>query len=212
MHTPPHTRSRLVGVLISCSLLGSLTGCGTGAIGDGSDTSGGTVSTMAPTTTTTGVTATSTTTATTATTPAEAHPVTLYFMNEDATGLITVVRRGPNTPAKIKAALTVLAAAKAPKGALAAFPAGTEIVAVSLHDDEARVELTNAFVKGYPKGGSAAEIAVLAPIVYTATEITGVNKVTFTINGAPPRLPGSQFDWAGPFSRSDFPDLPVTAR
>jgi spore germination protein GerM len=134
--------------------------------------------------------------------------VTVYFMNDDATGLIKTVLAGPNTPAS----LSVLAAATPPSGAIAPFPRGTEVIGVSLKDDEARVDLTNAFVTGYPSGGAAAELAVLAPLIYTATEVPGITHVRFTVNGEAPVLPGSQFDWAAPFSRDDVPDLPVSAQ
>lgn len=207
----------MVSILISCSLIGSLTGCGTGSTSDV-----GTADTTAPTApaTTGGSTQTATTTASTATTtsvttttaPAVKHPVTVYFMNSDATGLIKTVMAGPNTPARVKASLAVLAAATPPSGTVRAFPRGTEIIDVSLHGDEARVDLTAAFVNGYPSGGSAAELAVLAPIVYTATDVPGITHVRFTVNGNVPALDGSQFDWAAPFSRDDLPDLPVSAQ
>ena len=93
-----------------------------------------------------------------------------------------------------------------------AVPRGTEIIEVTLHGDEARVDLTGAFASGYPSGGAAAELAVLAPIVYTATGVPSITRVRFTVNGEVPALPGSQFDWAAPFSRDDLPELPVTAQ
>lgn len=219
MHTPLPARSRVVGILISCSLLGSLTGCGTG-----SSTDVGATETTAPgaSTRTSGSTQTATTTATTAnaatttkttSTPAALdHPVTVYFMNADATGLTKTVIAGPNTTAPVKAALSALAAATPPDGTVRAFPRGTEIIEVTLHGDEARVDLTSAFVNGYPSGGAAAELAVLAPIVYTATDVPGITHVRLSVNGEVPELPGSQFDWAAPFSRDDLPELPVSTQ
>lgn len=180
-------RSRVVGALISCSLLGSLTGCG------------------GPTT----AEIVSDSVAVTTVAPSAPNAAVVYFMNRDGTGLMRVTRTGPDTPARVRAALSALAAAAPPVGGIRALPAGTEIVSVSLQGDEARVELNEAFVRGYPSGGAAAEAAVIAPLVFTATEIPGVRRVLFTVSGDTPSLQGSQYDWGRPFSRADFPDLAV---
>lgn len=190
MTTPQPSRSRLIGALISCSLIGSMTACGAA---------------VAPDTSTVTVSGPSTAASTIA------NPVTIYYMNDQATGLVQAVRSGPDTPARVKAALTVLANDRVPDGALPSFPTGTEIISVSIVGDEARVDLTSAFAANYPTGGAAAESAVLAPIVFTATEVPGVASVRLTVNGDVPQIAGSQYDFAAPFTRDDFPDLPVSA-
>lgn len=198
MHVPPAIPSRFVRLLVSCSLIGAVAGCGGVATEPASTTDG----------TTTGAT-TATRTVPTTTEPVGERLVTLYFMNDDATALVRVQRPGPDVPARVTAALRLLVGEEPPTGALRPFPAGTRIVSVAMSGTEARVELSPEFESAYPRGGAAAEAAILAPIVYTVTEIPGASSVRFLVSGAAPEPVGSQYDWSSAFRRADFPDLQV---
>lgn len=112
------------------------------------------------------------------------------------------------TGSDLRAALVELA--EGPASASAhhpALPQGTAIVGTDVQDGQALVNLSGEFVQGYPSGGAAAEFAVLAALVYTATAVDGVERVRITVDGQTPAPAGSQYDWASAFSRADFPDV-----
>ena len=87
------------------------------------------------------------------------------------------------------------------------MPAGTAIIGTNVRGGEALVNLSAEFNQGYPAGGAAAEFAVLAPLVYTATAVDGVERVRITVDGQTPAPVGSQYDWTKAFTRADFPDV-----
>ena len=144
----------------------------------------------------------------TTSTSAPARTVTLYFADADAQELIEETRPTSATGSDLRAALVELAIGP-PSGSdvQRALPEGTVIVGTDIRGGEALVNLSDEFIQGYPSGGAAAEFAVLAPLVYTATTVDGVASVRITVNGQTPAPTGSQHDWAGTFSRSDFPDV-----
>lgn len=130
--------------------------------------------------------------------------VTVYFADADATRLIAESRRVPRSTAALRGALVELA--RGPQGAgIPALPAGTVIVGTDIRGGVAYVNLSGAFTAGYPAGGAAAEFAVLAPLVYTATAVPGVQQVRLTVDGLTPSPSGSQYDWSRAFARTDFP-------
>ncbi|MGI9538713.1 MAG: GerMN domain-containing protein, partial [Miltoncostaeaceae bacterium] len=69
----------------------------------------------------------------------------------------------------------------------------------------ATIDLSAEFVDGYPSGGSAAEAAILGPLVYTATEFDGIDAVLLVVDGAPPAPVGSSYDLSQPLVRQDIP-------
>ena len=149
-----------------------------------------------------------TTTRLTTSTTAPARTVTLYFADADAQELLEESRPTSATGSDLRAALVELANGPAPgSDHQRALPEGTAIVGTDVRDGEALVNLSDEFVQGYPSGGAAAEFAVMAPLVYTSTAVDGVERVRITVDGQTPAPAGSQFDWAGTFSRSDFPDV-----
>lgn len=139
----------------------------------------------------------------------QAHDVTAYFMNADATALTVEEGTQPGrTP--VEAALTALAAGPRSASAIPALPPGTTIQRVSIDGDEVLVDASSDFLEGYPTGGAAAELAVLAPLVFTATQAANAERVSITVDGKSVSPEGSQYDWSNGFTRDDFPDLSIT--
>lgn len=189
--------SRRLPIVLVVAMLAALAGCG-GSDGAGS----GSANTTAPPT----ASAPATTTAPTATATAPAAAtVTVYFADPDAMKLLPEKRSLPVGASRLRAALVELAKGPSEAGHQNALPAGTTIVGTLVHGHEALVNLSSEFTTGYPPGGAAAEFAVLAPLVYTATAVPGIERVRITVDGRTPAPPGSQYDWAGAFSRADFP-------
>lgn len=190
-----HVPRRLPIVLLVAALAG-LAGCGGGS--GGGDAGSGTTTPVASVATTAPAT-----TAETATSPNAGETVTAYFADSDAVQLQPEKRSVPT--ANLRAALVELAKGPTEAGHQGALPAGTAIVGTVVQGGEALVNLSSEFATGYPPGGAAAEFAVLAPLVYTATAVPGVDRVRITVDGQTPSPPGSQYDWTGSFSRADFP-------
>lgn len=90
-------------------------------------------------------------------------------------------------------------------GAATAIPQGTRLLDLTLGDGTAVVDLSREFESG---GGSLSMQLRVAQIIYTATQVEGVDSVRFAIEGR-------QVDTIGgegvivdhPMDRSEFPDL-----
>ena len=188
--------SRRLPIVLVVAILAALAGCG------GSDGAGSGSATTTPPPT---ASAPATTTAPTATATAAAATVTVYFADPDAMKLLPEKRSLPAGASRLRAALVELAKGPSEAGHQNALPAGTTIVGTLVHGHEALVNLSSEFTSGYPPGGAAAEFAVLAPLVYTATAVPGIERVRITVDGQTPAPAGSQYDWGGAFSRADFP-------
>ncbi len=178
-----------------------LVGCG------GADSEPETSTTATPTRTESPRATATPQTTTQATSTAPTRTATLYFADADAQELVEETRPTTATGSDLRAALVELA--KGPpsgSGRQPALPQGTAIVGTDVQDGQALVNLSGEFSTGYPSGGAAAEFAVLAPLVYTATAVDGVERVRITVDGQTPAPAGSQYDWTSTFSRADFPD------
>jgi spore germination protein GerM len=184
-------------IALSVATLATLSGCG-----GSSDAGPGSATTTVPATA-----STQTATAAAPTTPTDqaTETVTVYFADPDAMELLPEKRSVPAGGSRLRAALVELAKGPSEAGHQNALPAGTTIVGTHVQGHEALVNLSPEFTTGYPPGGAAAEFAVLAPIVYTATAVTGIERVRITVDGKTPTPVGSQYDWTGAFSRVDFP-------
>jgi spore germination protein GerM len=132
--------------------------------------------------------------------------VTVYFPDAQALHILPERRSVPADGEALRLALEELAAGPRSAELLRALPAGTAVLDARLVDGTARIDLDAAFERGYPSGGAAGEIAVLAPLVYTATAVDGAQRALITVEGRTPALAGSQFDLSEPLARSDFPD------
>ena len=189
------TRRLLIALLAAA--IAALAGCG-GSNGGGSGSAPATVPATVSTQTATAAAPTTPTTQAT-------EMVTVYFADPDAMELLPEKRAVPVGVSRLRAALVELAKGPSEAGHQNAMPAGTTIVGTLVQGREALVNLSSEFTAGYPPGGAAAEFAVLAPLVYTATAVKGVERVRITVDGKTPAPLGSQYDWAGAYSRADFP-------
>ena len=136
----------------------------------------------AATTTTTTAATSSTTTATTAE-PAEApRLVSVYLLRGEHLGVGEA--RTAATSGVVGEALRALLAGptdfEREIGFTTAIPPGTELRGVDLDGDTARVDLSAAFTSG---GGSASMQARVAQVVHTATQVDGVERVRFLVEG-----------------------------
>jgi spore germination protein GerM len=142
------------------------------------------------------------TTTTTATAPPPpAATVTVYF-SDDAGELVAEERPAPPGPA-LDAAMEALAQGPADPSLVPALPPGTRLLGAGVADDVATVDLSPEFESGYPSGGSAAELAVLGPLVRTAAEAAGAGRVRILVEGRAPAPPDSQFDLSQPLAPAD---------
>ena len=98
------------------------------------------------------------------------------------------------------------ALAQGPTGAglIPALPPGTEVRATRAEGDVAVVDFSAELESGYPPGGSAAELAVVAPIVRTATEAAGTARARILVEGRAPAPAGAQLDLSAPLSPAEL--------
>ena len=129
-------------------------------------------------------------------------PAGVVWFADDSGSLVGESR--PGAAASVAAALGELAAGPNDASLIPAFPAGSSVLGTDLEGDIVVVEVDEAFVAGYPSG-SAAELATIAPIVYTSTELPGVGAVRLESGGVPLSPPTAQLDLSVPLSRGDLP-------
>jgi spore germination protein GerM len=139
--------------------------------------------------------------AATATAPAAA-TVTVWFV-DDAGALVPERRPAPAGTPPLEGAIAALAQGPAAPGLAPALPPGTRLLDSSVDGGLVTVDLSREFESGYPAGGSAAELAVLGPLVKTATAATGAGRARILVEGRPAAPPDSQFDLASPLSPAD---------
>lgn len=211
MHSlPPKLRSVTCRALLTFACL--LAALAVASCGGTSDQP--TVTSTAPPTTASTDTSATQPTPTTAPTTTQAGPsrsVKVYFADTEALQLVEETRTTTATGSDLRAALVELAKGPSGTNLIAALPPGTTIVGTDVRSGAAYINLSAEFVQGYPAGGAAAEFAVLAPLVFTATAIDGVERVHVTVDGQTPAPTGSQYDWSAGFSRDDFPDVTAGA-
>jgi spore germination protein GerM len=126
-------------------------------------------------------------------------------VEENRLVLVGERRSVPAGEPALRLALHQLAAGPRTAGLLPGLPGGTTVRSATAANGTARIDLGTAFERGYPGGGADAEIAALAPLVFTATAVPGVQRALITVEGHAPNLPGTQFDLSRPLARSDFP-------
>jgi spore germination protein GerM len=138
------------------------------------------------------------------TTTAPAAAVTAYFVDE--AGRLVPERRELAAGADpLEAALAALAEGPVDPALVPALPAGTRVLGARVAGGVAEVDLSAEFESGYPPGGSAAELAVVAPLVRTAAEASGAQRVRILVEGRAPAPVGAQIDLSEPLSPGDVP-------
>ncbi len=187
-------RGRRHDLLLLGALLFSLTACG-----DDGDEAGSTTTTGAPT---------STTAATTSSTeaPADQTEVRAYFLRDEKVGPVS--REASDEAVAAGALEGLLAGPTATEqefGFSSAIPAGTEFLGVVIEDRIATVDLTEEFASG---GGSASMTGRVAQVVFTLTQFSTVDAVTFELEGEPiTALGGEGLLLEEPQTRADWEDL-----
>lgn len=137
-------------------------------------------------------------------TTATTQTITAWFAGDDGR-LVAEQRTVDGAPDPLTAAMQAVAAGPETPGLLPALPAGTTVRSAEQAGSVALVDLSREFADDFPGVGSADQIATLAPLVWTATEVAGVGEVLLTVEGAVPEIPGLQFDLSGPLTREDLP-------
>jgi len=180
-----HTRA--LALLGASALLLTFTGCGD------DDDSGSSDSTTSSTTTTVEE-------------PAEEGTVSAYFLRDEVVG---PVARDATGVAVAEAAMEGLlngpSADEAELGFATTIPVGTELLAVSIEDGLATVDLSDEFTSG---GGSASMTGRVAQVVFTLTQFDSVDAVSFEVEGDPlTELGGEGVLLDAPQTRADWEPL-----
>lgn len=128
--------------------------------------------------------------------------VTVYFAS-DAGDLVAETRPAPAGTDPLRAAMTLLAQGPSAPELIPALPAGARVLGTRVEGGVATVDLSGEFESGYPSGGSAAELAVVAPLVRTAAEAAGTGRVRILVEGRAPEPAGGALDLSQPLSPED---------
>lgn len=134
-----------------------------------------------------------------------ADEVTVWFISDDS-----LVRRPRQVPAPLDAAAVVeslgegVTPAEADRSLRSAIPEASMLVATNLAGGTATVQLASEFLE-IPPGD---QVLALGQVVLTLTDLRGVGRVRFEIDGAPVATPlpdGTSVE--GSVSREDFRSL-----
>jgi len=146
--------------------------------------------------------------------PAGTMLVRAYFILGSFTGnegIAPVLRGVPETTATARAAMGALLGG--PTGAelegspamYTAIPDGTRLLGLAIKDGVATVDLSAAFATG---GGTYSMTARLAQVVFTLTQFSTVDSVSFELDGVPVRTFSSEgIVLDGPVGRADYRDI-----
>jgi hypothetical protein len=137
--------------------------------------------------------------------------VRAYFILGSFTGnegLVPVLREVPETNATARAAMEALLGG--PKGGelrgspamYTAIPDGTRLLGISIKNGLATVDLSGAFASG---GGTYSMSSRLAQVVFTLTQFSTVDTVSFELDGVPVTVFSSEgIVLDGPVGRADY--------
>lgn len=127
--------------------------------------------------------------------------LTLYFADEDGTGLVKVTRRVEyNTNISLeKLVLEQLIAGTDAQGAKASVNPQTEIINVTVKDGICYVNLSPAFLS-LPEGVHA-DVSIYS-IVDSMAELKGISKVMFSIDGNSDIVMGDNISLSGQYERN----------
>jgi spore germination protein GerM len=142
--------------------------------------------------------------ATTAAATAGPRPEVSVYFSDDSGALVPERRSGSAGTAPLDAAMRALAQGPSGAGLIPALPAGTAVRSTRVEGDVAVVDFSAELESGYPPGGSAAELAVVAPIVRTATEAAGTARARILVEGRAPAPAGAQLDLSAPLSPAEL--------
>lgn len=131
-------------------------------------------------------------------------PATVYWPSVSGERL-EPVEVDVSVVAPISSAVDALVSGRgAPRGTMPIWQA-QGIQSVNRDGGLVTLDFDETFDSYYPRG-SAEEVAMLAPIIYTVTGFDGVDSVLFTVGGRAPQAAGA-FDLNTPLGREDVPGL-----
>lgn len=144
----------------------------------------------------------------TTTPPAEEKTAVLVYLL-DSSEKVVPVRRMVTPPAVAAGAMTELltgpTAAEKAAGLTSAIPEGTKLLGVTVENRTAVVDLSSEYASG---GGSLSMTARVAQVVFTLTQFSTVDNVTFKMNGQPiTTLGGEGVMIDQPQNRANWEDL-----
>ncbi len=108
--------------------------------------------------------------------------VNLYFADENAEYLLAERKEVFDSSNLKENTLEELLKGPTEEGHIATIPEGTEIKGISIGGDTIVLNFSREFVDNHP-GGSAFELMTVYSIVNTVTEVSGVRKVKFLVEG-----------------------------
>jgi spore germination protein GerM len=129
--------------------------------------------------------------------------VQLYFVGGER--LVGVVRRArsPDLETAVRTLLDGPTDAEAAGGLRTAVPAGTELQQARVEGGTAWVDLSKPFADVSGEN----QVPAVAQLVFTATGVAGVERVTIAVDGTVIEVPRSDGTLTpGPLTRADFPD------
>lgn len=126
--------------------------------------------------------------------------ITVYYTDRLGKGAVLrpVQVQIPRTPSRIYVTTEQLLNPPTDLGLYSSAPSGTQIRGVNANGGVAIVDLSSEMQE---IEGSAAAENFMASLVYSLTEIPGINAVELRIEGWPADLDGSA--WSGPLTRAD---------
>ena len=86
------------------------------------------------------------------------------------------------------------------------LPAGTALLGYNVAGKTTTVQLSKQFISGYPAGGSALEMAMIASLARTVMQQTKTAGLIIRVDGKAPDPLGAQFDFSVPITERDLLD------
>lgn len=130
--------------------------------------------------------------------------LTLYFPNEDSTGIIKEKRIVYIKTLRIaKVAIEELMKGPTKIGLYSPIPSGTKLLNLWIEDNVCYVDFSKALINNY-SGGAAMELITIKSIVDTLTEFPTILKVQILIEGNFKESIGGHIVLEEPIGRSDF--------
>lgn len=128
--------------------------------------------------------------------------MTVYFATKDATNLVGEKYVVPKNSHPAQTVMDLLITGTKDPTLVSVVPAGTKLRNISVKDHIAYVDFNDSLVKNN-KGGSAAEILLVAAIVNTLTEFHDIQKVQILVEGKKIDTIAGHMDIGEPLSRSE---------
>jgi len=128
--------------------------------------------------------------------------VNIYFADENAEYLLAERKEVFDSSNLAENTLEELLKGPAEEGHIKTIPEGTEIKRISTGGDTIVLNFSREFVDNHP-GGSAFELMTVYSIVNTVTEVSGVRKVKFLVEGQEIESLTGHLDLTQPIERDE---------